>query len=182
MLLSPSLLGDMTLIRHFLRILKRPTLGRCSEYRQGKRAVSTPAHALFNLVTTCHISALRNIPCCGGPHSSFSRQCRRHCWFPSTVAWERDFSVRSILQRIRIWGSQLPLLFATWIARDLKPLLLSISEPQDLVLNPVRVEFLLKTDSGYPGCFCYIASFTGFPLPANRHDRHRLLLTMIECR
>jgi len=29
----PSLLGDNGLTRHFLRILKRPTLGQCSEYQ-----------------------------------------------------------------------------------------------------------------------------------------------------
>jgi len=43
------LLGDMALTRHFLTIYARLTLGRCLEYRQGRRAVSTPAHALFKL-------------------------------------------------------------------------------------------------------------------------------------
>ena len=42
----------MALTRHFLRIYARLTLGRCSEYLQGRRAVSTPAHALFKLDTS----------------------------------------------------------------------------------------------------------------------------------
>ena len=63
-----TLLGDMALTIHFLRIYTRPTLGRCSEYRQGRRAISTPAHALFRLDASFHIGALRNMPCCGGHH------------------------------------------------------------------------------------------------------------------
>jgi len=80
----PSLLGDMALTRHFLRWLKRPTLGWCSEYHQGRRAVSTPAHALLNLVTTFHIGALRNIPCSGSLRTTFQ----------GSVGFTADFPVQ----------------------------------------------------------------------------------------
>ena len=70
--------------------------------------------------------ALQNIPCLDGPYTTMF--WRRHCWFSSTVAWERDFSVRATPQRSFVWGCHLPLLFATWITRALKPLLLSFSK------------------------------------------------------
>jgi len=94
----------------------------------GRSVVSSPSHALFKLGTSFHIGALRSIPSCVRPHTTFWSWSRHHCWFSSTVVWERKSSGQATLRRVCLWGWHLPLWTATWIAGVLQPQLLSISK------------------------------------------------------
>ena len=77
-----------------------------------------------------NIGALWGMPSCVCPHTTFWSWIRHHCWFLSTVVWERESSGRATLRRVWVWGRHLPLLTAPcqWIACAPQPLLLSISK------------------------------------------------------
>ena len=105
----PSLLGDMDLNTHFLKILKRPTLRRCSEYRHRTtcRSVAHTSVSQVRLGTTnqngagfgkmtgqtwCYLSRIRNV--------SWKSQCIMCVKYN----WNIIMSLNSIIMLIRVFS------------------------------------------------------------------------------